>query len=489
MAHPKFLGEHPKLLLIDGKSVEALSGRTFDTINPCNGKRLAAVAEGAEADIDLAVKAARRAFEGPWSKFKPIDRQRVLLRLAELIEENFVELGVLDVLDMGAPIATLSRRRDRAVATIRYYAGLATAAHGRTIENSQPGSLFSYTVKEPLGVVGAIIPWNGPLFMAIWKIAPALAAGCTVVLKPAEQAPLSSLRLGELCLEAGIPAGVVNVVPGFGAAGAALAEHPDVDKVTFTGSTEVGQKIIRASAGNVKRVTVELGGKSPNIVFADADLDIAVPGAAMAVFANTGQICSAGTRLYIEQKIYGEFIERVATYANALRVGDPMDPNTQLGPVVSQEQLDRVLGYLDVGREQGARVAAGGGRIKDGGLAQGYFIKPTVFADVDDSMKIAREEIFGPVVSAMPFTDVDEVIARGNATQYGLGSGVWTRDLSNAHRVAQGLRAGSVWINCYQMMDPAVPFGGYKMSGYGREGGIEHMEEFMNTKSVWIKTA
>lgn len=489
MTHPKFLDGHPKLLLIDGKSVEALSGRTFDTINPSNGERLAAVAEGAEADIEHAVKAARRAFEGPWSKFKPFDRQRVLLRLADLVEENFDELGILDTLDMGGPIGNLSRRRDRAIATIRYYAGLATATHGQTIDNSQPGEIFSYTVKEPVGVVGAIIPWNGPLFMAIWKIVPALAAGCTIVLKPAEQAPLSSLRLGELCLAAGIPPGVVNVVPGFGAAGAALAEHPDVDKVTFTGSTGVGQKIIRASAGNIKRVTLELGGKSPNIVFADADLDIAVAGAAMAIFANSGQVCSAGSRLYVEQKIYDEFVERVAAYATALRVGDAMDPNTQLGPLVSKEQLNRVLGYLDLGRGQGARVAAGGDRINDGVLAQGYFVRPTVFADVNDNMRIAKDEIFGPVVSAMPFTDVDEVIARGNATHFGLGSGVWTSNQNNAHRVAKGLRAGSVWINCYQMMDAAVPFGGYKMSGYGREGGTAHIEEFMNTKSVWIKTA
>ncbi|MDN4572102.1 betaine-aldehyde dehydrogenase [Pandoraea cepalis] len=488
MTRTPFLDGKQKQLLIDGKWVEAQSGRTFDTINPYNGNVLATVAHGDAADVDLAVAAARRAFEGPWKQFKPVDRQRVLLRLADLIEQDFDEIGVLDVLDMGGPISSLPRRRERALTTLRYYAGLATATHGRTIENSQPGNIASYTVKEPLGVVGAIIPWNGPLFMALWKVAPALAAGCTVVLKPAEQAPLSSLRLGELCLEAGIPPGVVNVITGFGEAGAALAEHPDVDKITFTGSTEVGQKILRASAGNVKRVTLELGGKSPNIVFADADLDLAVPGAAMAIFANSGQICSAGSRLYVERKIHDEFVERVAGYASQLRLGDPMDPATHLGPVVSKEQLDRVLGYLDSGREQGARVAAGGEQATEGDLANGYFVKPTVFCGVDESMRIAREEIFGPVVAAMPFDSVEEVIARGNATQYGLGSGVWTTNLNTAQRVSQGLRAGSVWVNCYQLMDAAVPFGGYKMSGFGREGGVDHIDEFMAVKAVWIRS-
>jgi aldehyde dehydrogenase (NAD+) len=489
MMHVKFLNGQVKQLLIDGCHVPALSGRCFDSINPANGKLLAQVAEGAAEDIDLAVQAARRAFEGAWSKFKPYDRQMALLRLADLVDAHADELGALDTLDMGGPVAYGASRRQRAVAMLRYYAGQATTVHGQTIDNSQPGDMFTYTVKEPLGVVGAIIPWNGPLFMAIWKIAPALAAGCTVVLKPAEQAPLSSLRLGELCLEAGIPPGVVNVVPGFGAAGAALAEHPDVDKITFTGSTEVGQKIIRASAGNIKRVTVELGGKSPNIVFADADLDAAVPGAAMAIFANSGQICSAGSRLFVERPIYDEFVEKVAAFADRLRVGDPMDPATQMGPVVSHEQLERIVGYLGVGREQGARLAAGGARISEGALAEGYFVRPTVFADVQDGMRIAREEIFGPVVAALPFDDIEDVVRRGNATTFGLGSGIWTRSLGNAHRVAKGLKAGSVWVNCYQQMDPAMPFGGYKMSGYGREGGAAHVEEFMNTKAVWIKTA
>lgn len=486
--HPSLNG-NPKLLLIDGKLVPALSGRTFPTINPSNGKVLAHVAEAAAEDIDRAVVAARRAFEGPWSRMKPFDRQQCLLKLADLVDLHFDDLAMLDTLDMGGPIASTSSRRQRGVALLRYYAGLATATHGHTIENSQAGRIFSYTVKEPVGVVAAINPWNGPLGMAIWKIAPALAAGCTVVLKPAEQAPLSPLRLGELCLEAGIPPGVVNVVAGTGAAGAALAAHAGVDKVAFTGSTEVGRKIIQASAGNIKRVSLELGGKSPNIVFADADLNLAVPGAAMAVFANSGQICSAGSRLFVQRSIHDEFLERLAAFAKNLRVGDPCDPKTQLGPLVSHEQLERVTGYLQSGRDEGATALAGGQRKLDAGLADGYFVEPTVFGAVRDDMRIAQEEIFGPVISAMPFDTVEEAVRRGNATQYGLGSGVWTRDINNAMQVSNGLRAGSVWINCYQAMDPAVPFGGCKMSGYGRESGVEHMEEFLHTKAVWIKAA
>jgi aldehyde dehydrogenase (NAD+) len=486
---PAFLDGKSKLLLIDGKLVPAQSGRTFQTINPATGKVLAEVAEAGPADIDLAVAAARRAFEGPWSKWKPFDRQAVLLKLADLVDKNFDELAMLDTLDMGGPIAGTAAKRKRAVALLRFYAGLATSTHGQTIENSMPGEVFSYTLKEPVGVVAAINPWNGPLGLAIWKIAPALACGCTIVLKPAEQAPLSPLRLGELCLEAGIPPGVVNVVAGFGEAGAALAAHPGVDKIAFTGSTEVGQHIIRASAGNLKRVSVELGGKSPNIVFADADLDAAVPGAAMAVFANSGQICSAGTRLFVERKAHDEFVEKLAKFAKGLKVGDPLDPTTQLGPLVSDTQLERVTGYLKRGKTDGAEAVAGGNRITDAGLADGYFVQPTVFANVVDSMAIAREEIFGPVISAMPFDDIEEVIRRGNDTEYGLGSGVWTRNINNANRVSKGLRAGTVWINCYQAMDAAVPFGGYKMSGYGRESGTEHMEEFLQTKAVWIKTA
>ena len=487
--HP-FLTGKPKRLFIDGKWVEAASGKTFETINPSTGEVLATVAEGDSEDIDRAVDAARRAFNGPWSKFKPFERQNLLLRLAELVEQNFEELAALDTLDMGAPISRTTGSRLRAIGMLRYYAGQATAIHGETIENSLPGDYVSFTLKEPVGVVGAIIPWNGPLTATIWKIGPALATGCTVVLKPAEEAPLTPLRLAELCQEAGVPPGVVNVVTGYGeTAGAALSGHPDVDKVAFTGSHITGQKIIQASAGNLKRVSLELGGKSPDIVFADADLDAAVPGAGMAVFANSGQICSAGTRLFVERKIYDEFTSRVAEFSRTLKVGNSSDPATQVGPLVSTEQLDRVTGYLAIGRQEGARPLSGGERLTDGDMAKGYFVPPTVFADVKDDMRIAQEEIFGPVISAIPFTDIEEVTQRANKTSFGLGSGVWTKDVGKAHKLARSIRAGSVWINCYQAMDPAVPFGGYKMSGYGRESGKQHVEEYLNVKAVWIKTA
>lgn len=486
--HP-FLGDKAKRLLIDGKWVEAVSGKTFTTFNPATGEALADVAEGDAEDIDRAVDAARRAFEGPWSKVKPFERQAILLRLADLVEQHIDELAALDTVDMGAPISRTRGNRLRAVGMLRYYAGQATALHGETIDNSLPGEIMSFTLKEPIGVVGAIIPWNGPLTATIWKIGPALATGCTVVLKPAEEAPLTPLRLGELCLEAGVPPGVVNIVTGYGeTAGAALSSHFGVDKVAFTGSHLTGQKIVRASAGNLKRVSLELGGKSPDIVFADADLDAAVPGAAMAVFANSGQICSAGTRLFVEQKIYEEFTARVAEFGKGLRVGNGIEAETQVGPLVSSEQMERVTGYLSIGRQEGARPLTGGQALTDGALAQGYFVPPTVFADVRDEMRIAQEEIFGPVISAIPFSDIDEVVTRGNATTFGLGSGVWTRDVSKAHRLARAIRAGSVWINCYQAMDPAVPFGGYKMSGYGRESGKQHLDEYLNVKAVWIKT-
>jgi len=487
--HP-FLDGAVKRLLIDGKWVEAASGKTFDSINPATGEVLARVAEGDAEDIDRAVAAARRAFQGPWGKVKPYERQLILLKLADLVERHFDELSVLDTLDMGAPISRTSTMRRRVLGMLRYYAGMATALHGETVENSLPGEFFSYTLKEPVGVVGAIIPWNGPLGASVWKIGPALATGCTAILKPAEEAPLTPLRLGELILEAGVPPGVVNIVPGYGeTAGAALARHPGVDKVAFTGSHLTGQKIIEASAGNLKRVSLELGGKSPDIVFADADLETAAPGAGMAVFANSGQICSAGTRLFVERRVYDEFVGRVAEFGNGLRVGNGIDPETQIGPLVSEQQLERVTGYLAVGKQEGARALTGGDRLTTGALAQGYFVPPTVFADVRDDMRIAQDEIFGPVVSAIPFEDIDEVISRANATPFGLGSGVWTRDVSKAHRLAKAIRAGSVWVNCYQAMDPAMPFGGYKMSGYGRESGLQHLEEYLNVKAVWIKTA
>src|ERR1700740_2867413 len=486
--HPYADGAYKKML-IDGQWVDAASGKTFETHNPATGELLSTVAEGDAADINRAVSAARRAFEGPWSKVKPFERQNLLLKLADLVEKNFEELSQLDTLDMGAPISRTRGNKLRVLGMLRYYAGQATSLHGETIENSLPGEIFSYTLKEPVGVVGAIIPWNGPLRASVWKIGPAPAAGCAVILKPAEEAPLTPLRLGELVLEAGVPPGGVHIVPGYGEpAGAALAAHPGVDKVAFTGSHLTGQKIVAASAGNLKRVSLELGGKSPDIVFADADLETAVPGAGMAVFANSGQICSAGTRLFVEKKIYDEFVSKVADFSKTLKVGDGIDPATQVGPLVSQEQLTRVTGYLDIGRQEGARPLSGGERLTEGALSKGYFVPPTVFADVRDDMRIAQEEIFGPVISAIPFTDIEEGIERGNKTTFGLGSGVWTRDVGKAHRLAKAIKAGSVWINCYQAMDPAVPFGGYKMSGYGRESGVQHLEEYLNVKSVWIKT-
>ncbi len=475
-------------LFIDGRWTPAASDRVFATFNASTGEVLAQVAEADAQDVHRAVVAARAAFEGPWSRFKPAERQAVMLKLAELVDRHYDELATIDSLNMGGPISRTVLGRTRAVNLLRFYAGLATSMTGSTIPNSQEGQPFSYTLKEPVGVVGAINPWNGPIGLAIWKLCPVLASGCTMVLKPAEQAPLSPLRLAELCMEAGIPPGVFNVVTGMGDAGAALAEHPGVDKIAFTGSTEVGQKIVRASAGNLKRLSMELGGKSANIVFADADLELAVRGAAMAVFGNSGQICSAGTRLYVQRPIYDEFVERVAAFAGTLRVGPSLDPQTQLGPLVSREQLDRVMSYVSIGREQGARAAAGGSRPNGPQYGEGYFVQPTVFADVHDDMRIAREEIFGPVVAAMPFDDINEVVRRANDSAYGLAGGIWTRSLSTAHRVSTRVRTGTVWVNCYQVLDPAVPFGGYKMSGYGRESGVEHMNEYLQTKAVWIRT-
>jgi len=489
MTQQTFADGSYRQMLIGGRWVDAASGKRFDSQNPATGELLATVAEGDAEDINRAVAAARKAFDGPWSKFKPFERQALLLRLADLVERHFDELSTLDTLDMGAPISRTRGTRLRVLGMLRYYAGLATSIHGETIPNSLPGEIFSYTLKEPVGVVGAIIPWNGPLGASVWKVGPVLATGCTVVLKPAEEASLTALRLGELALEAGVPPGVVNIVPGYGeTAGAALAAHPDVDKVAFTGSHVTGQSIVRASAANLKRISLELGGKSPDVVFADADIETAVPGAAMAVFANSGQICSAGTRLFVERRVYEEFVNRVADFGKSLRVGNGLDPETQIGPLVSQQQLERVTGYLNLGRQEGARAVAGGARLTEEPLAHGYFVPPTVFADVRDDMRIAQEEIFGPVISAIPFDDADELIQRANATMFGLGSGVWTRDVSKAHRLAKAIRAGSVWVNCYQAMDPAVPFGGYKMSGYGRESGLQHVDEYLNVKAVWIKT-
>jgi aldehyde dehydrogenase (NAD+) len=483
--HVAYLATRTKQLLIGGRWVDAADGETYETTNPSNGFVLARLAKGSAVDVDRAVVAAREALEGPWASVSPFDRQAILLKLADLVEENFAELATLDSLEFGGPISRTLLLRRRAVALLRYYAGQAVTIHGETIQNSLPGAMFSYTVKEPVGVVGAIIPWNGPLVVAIWKIAPALAAGCTVVLKPSEEASLAPLMFGELLVRAGVPDGVVNIVTGLGDVGAALTSHPGVDKVTFTGSTETGKRIVHASADTMKRLSLELGGKSPNIVFADADLDRAVPGAAMAVFANSGQICVAGSRMFVQDAVYDEFTQRVADFGAALKLGVSLDPTTELGPLVSNRQFEKVTSYIDSARSEGASAlsSSGASRSPDGA---GYFVPPVVFADVTDDMTIAREEVFGPVIAAIRFSDVDEVIARANQSEFGLASGVWTSDIGKAQRVAARLKTGTVWVNTYQSMDPAIPFGGFKMSGFGRESGRQHIEEFLEVKSIII---
>ncbi|MES0096581.1 aldehyde dehydrogenase family protein [Mesorhizobium sp. M0019] len=480
-------GRH-RQMFIGGGWVDARSGRTTESRNPATGAVIATVPRADRQDIDSAVTAARKAFEGPWSRFKPYERQVLLLRIADLFEKHWEEISRSDTTDMGMPIIRTRANRNRVIGMLRYYAGMATALHGETIDNSLPGEIVSFTRKEPVGVVGAIIPWNAPTAASIWKIGPALATGCTIVLKPSEEAPLTPLLIADIMNEAGVPAGVVNIVTGTGTeAGAALAEHMGIDKIVFTGSTATGQSIVRASAGNLKRVSLELGGKSPVIVCADADLDKAVPVAAMSVFANSGQICIAGSRLFVERAVHDEFVERLAAYAKGLRVGDGIDPATEIGPLVSEKQLQRVTGYLEAGTAEGAKLVTGGTRLVEGALAAGNFVAPTVFAGVSDNMKIAREEIFGPVISALPFDTLDEAVERANTTPYGLAAGVFTQNLATAHQLSRKIRAGSVWVNTYHAIDPAVPFGGYKMSGYGREGGAEHLAEYLNTKGVFIK--
>ena len=478
----------PRKLLIDGQWRESASGKTFETYDPATGTVLASVAEGDAQDVDLAVAAARKALDGPWAKLTPSERGRIVHRIGDLIMEHADELAELETLDNGKPKAVaLAADVPLAADLFWYMAGWATKLKGGTVTPSvpyMPGAEFhAYTLREPVGVVGQIIPWNFPLLMAAWKLGPALATGCTVVLKPAEQTPLSALRLGELLLEAGVPDGVVNIVPGFGeTAGAALAGHDDVDKIAFTGSTEVGKLIARTATGNLKRVSLELGGKSPNIVFSDADVDAAIAGAAQGIFFNQGEVCSAGSRLYVQEDQFDRVVEGLSSAASAIRVGHGLDPSTEMGPLVSQEQFDRVTRYLSIGEQEGNRATVGGSAIE----GDGWFVQPTVIVDATADSTIVREEVFGPVIAAMPFSDLDDLARQANDSAYGLAAGVWTRDISKAHQLAKKIKAGTVHLNSYHVFAAELPFGGYKQSGWGREMGEEVLNNYLETKSVIV---
>ncbi|MGG1663497.1 aldehyde dehydrogenase family protein [Brevibacillus sp. NRS-1366] len=482
----QFLEGGPKRLFIGGEFVEAESGKTFPTINPATSEVLAHVCEADQTDVELAVQAAERAF-AVWSKVSPSDRGKLLWKLADLMEANLEALAQLDTLDNGKPIRE-TRHADvpLSIEHIRYYAGWTTKIHGEVINNSVSPNMLTYTRREPLGVVGQIIPWNFPLLMLSWKIAAALAAGNTVVLKSAEQTPLTALYMAHLIQEAGFPGGVVNILSGDGPnTGAAIVKHPRIRKIAFTGSTEVGKLIMRESASNLKCISLELGGKSPNIIFPDADFTKAVPGALLGIFFNQGQVCCAGSRLFVHKKVYDNVLADMSSYASKLKQGPGLDHSTEIGPLVSDEQYNRVSYYLNKGREEGANALIGGKPL-DG---PGYFVPPTIFTDVSDEMSIAREEIFGPVVTALPFSDEDQiadVIRRANDTEYGLAAGVWTTDVKKAHRVAHALEAGTVWVNCYNSFDASVPFGGYKQSGFGRENGSYALELYTQVKAVWM---
>lgn len=470
-------------LFIGGQWRPAQSGKTFETLNPSTEEVNAQVAEGDAADVDAAVQAARKAFDsGPWSRMDARQRGKLMYKLCDLIEDEIDELAALESLDNGKPFSD-ARWVDipLAVDALRYYAGWADKIHGQTIPVN--GNFFTYTRREPVGVVGQIIPWNFPMMMVSWKWGPALASGCTIVMKPAEQTPLTCLRLARLAQKAGIPDGVINVVPGFGpTAGAAIVQHPGIDKVAFTGSGETAQVIMRQAAHSLKRLTFELGGKSPNIVFADANLTAAAIGAQVAIYLNQGQCCCAGSRLFVEDSIHDQFVESVVQTSRQRKVGDPFDPTTQQGPQIDKTQFDKIMDYIELGKKEGATCATGGKRVG----SKGFFIEPTVFTSVEDSMAIAREEIFGPVLSVLRFSDTDELVRRANATHFGLAAAIWTRDIARAHDVARRLRAGTVWVNCYDVLDAAAPFGGFKQSGFGRELGERGLDPYLETKTVTV---
>jgi aldehyde dehydrogenase (NAD+) len=483
--HP-FLDGQTKRLLIDGQWTPAVNAACFPAINPATGETLAELACADAQDVDRAVAAARRALLGPWRRTPPADRQNLLLRLAALVEAHAEELALLDTLDMGAPIRHTRGAMPLLIATLRFYAGQALSLTGDTIPNSTGQDITSITLREPVGVVGAIVPWNGPIWALVWKIGPVLATGCTLVLKASEEAGLTALRFGELVQQAGAPAGVVNILTGLPEAGAALAAHPGVDKVSFTGSVETGRKIVAASAFTLKRLSLELGGKSPNIIFPDADLPRAISTATMAGFANCGQICTAGSRLFVHRTVLDQVTEQVSRATARLRLGNGADPDTDLGPLASARQMARVRHYIALGQTEGAELLAGGTRPDDAALSRGQFLTPAIFTGVRDDMTIAREEIFGPVLAILPFDEEEEVFGRANATGFGLGAALWTRDVGRALRGMRALRAGSVWLNCYNVLDPAVPCGGVGLSGYGRENGRAQLDDYLAIKTVWL---